>query len=145
MAQGCSSGEDTPDSFSTYLLRIENQSQFDIHHVFIFSEDKTYTETQSLLLDGEILTANGGYIDREVTPEANVGYRVTVTRKTNQYSDLNAYTTGDILSISEDSLLTYYDSQFRLSSLNGDIQASFPEYPEHSRHFQEKSAQHSHD
>lgn len=117
---GCGGDGSSGDGDISYFVRIENQSQFDIHHLFIYSEEQTYFNVESMLEEGELLAAEGGFKEFFLSPQTGQYYRVTVTRQLHQFSELYAYTTGDILTINENSILTYFDNQFRLESYSGD-------------------------
>jgi hypothetical protein len=113
------------------MLEVVNQSQFELHDVLIYREDHTYTDATDLLGEGDKLEPNGGSLFKEVPPDSNTYYRVTVTRRKNKDAPLSAYTSSEVMAITEDSVLTYYDDHFKFKTGYYSLsERSFPDYPD---------------
>ena len=102
--------DDTGTPTITYhTLTIQNQSQFLLHHVFIYPTDLTYQDsdpcTENLAVDASF----------DISLEKGE-YMATVTAKTTD-GPLLAYTTAFPFHLTSDSLLEYFDSQYRFRSL----------------------------
>lgn len=104
-------GLDNETVITTIELEISNRSQFELHHVFVYDSDLTYQESTSLI-------ESPLPIEQSMSITLDKGkYRVTITRQKNKDSGLLAFTTGPPLDLRSDSLLEYFDTQFRLTKL----------------------------
>ncbi len=104
---------------SEYSLTIQNRSQFDLYHVFVYKSGIYYKNTESLILIPLVEDASVDTIKKEGE------YLVTVTRyKNNSSTNLLAYTTAFPININENCTLEYLDHQFRLSASSFQVGSS---------------------
>ena len=119
---GCASTDDSADlsgsqSSSLVELVVSNQSQFQLHHVFVYPPYKHYKDTDVTSLIATPLPI-GNRTTTKVTPGS---YMVTVTRLKNKDSSLLAYTTRFSFEVSHATLVECFDDSFRrklLESVN---------------------------
>mgnify|MGYP005640783067 CR=1 FL=1 len=102
---GVASNDISVEEFNGII--IHNRSQFELEHVYIYTTDKGYSESESLI---EAPLAVGELLLHQA--KAN-NYFITVTRKANQDSELSAYTTTQSVELKTPMVIEYYDSEFR--------------------------------
>ncbi len=114
---GCKSEEkdaERPPSDKVYIIQINNNSVFQLEHIFVYTSDQFYKDTLSLI--SKPLGVNGS-IQKSLR---NGEYMVTVVRKKNKDSPLFAYTTEYPITMTKDRLLEYCDTYYRLGDLTSD-------------------------
>ena len=113
IVSGCSDQADSDSGGTgvTYTLYISNKSQFEIQEVYVYEEHLTYYDASVTSMISAPLAIDD---DIEAYVEGGKHYYVTVIRPPNQYSDPLAYTTAYPISLTQDSTLIYFDSQYRL-------------------------------
>ena len=102
-------------SSSLVELVVSNQSQFQLHHVFVYPPYKHYKDVKSLIATPLPI---GNRTTTKVPPGS---YMVTVTRLKNKDSSLLAYTTRFSFEVSHATLVECFDDSFRrklLESVN---------------------------
>ena len=109
---GCASTDDSADlsgsqSSSLVELVVSNQSQFQLHHVFVYPPYKHYKDVTSLIHSPLPI---GSQITTKVISDS---YMVTVTRLKNKDSSLLAYTTRFSFEVSHATLVECFDDSFR--------------------------------
>lgn len=106
----CCSADKIVNVPTSYDLVISNKSQFELHHIYVYAPGKHYKEGESLI-DAPLA------VDGSITLNKEKGsYKVTVTRLKNKDGPLLAYTTPEPIDLASDSLLEYFDEQFRFGA-----------------------------
>ena len=97
------------------IVRIQNQSQFELHHVYLYADSSTYLAEESFLTNDTLPINAILELQKHFDEPA---YRVTVSRQKNKDSELFSYTSAFAFEIKENTLVEYFDDQFRISFLS---------------------------
>jgi len=101
------------DNSTSYLVTLENKSNFTITDVRIYTSGNSFVNQSSFISSN---LASGSSISDNLSKGT---YLLTIFRQLNQYSDTYAFTTNEVFRIDSNTEIEYFDFFFRIKNSSG--------------------------